>query len=214
MDLFIKSTIVINSAIFLLFLFLISLIIFMYHQNRKKLEELTFVDPVTNGMNRIHFEMGALQLLQNVPTKSYALVSLDIQKFKLINDTFGSEAGNQTLKYIHDILQAHLQDGELSARITADNFNILIRTMPQKQIVARTENIMKEINSYNDHLAQKYFLTASVGIYIVDEPNLNFIAIQDRATVARKNVTHTYADHFSYCQFYSNLERMRLIREK
>ena len=60
-----------------------------------------------------------MKLLRAAPPRTYALVSMDVEKFKLINDTFGSEMGDKTLKFIHDVIAARLGEGELLAGFRA-----------------------------------------------------------------------------------------------
>ena len=183
-------SVIITISIVLLFLMLIALIMWMQRKSNRNLLDLAFVDPITGGLNRARFEKEASEAIAGNPACTFALASMDIQKFKLINDCFGSDAGNQTLKHVYQVICKHLREGEFAARLTADNFNILMRNGPQKELIERLEKIVEDINSFNKSLESKYYLPFSEGVYIIDDPALNLITIQDRANVAPVSYTH------------------------
>lgn len=210
---FVTSTIIISSVIVALFLALILLIIIMYKENTKKLEYIAFVDPVTNGGNNIRFDMEVRKLVRNSPPNTYVLVSFNIKNFKLVNDCFGSNRGDKVLKYIFETIEKNLVDGELVSRINADIFNILLKYNSKEEVLDRLKKIVESINKFNDVLDNKYFLSFSQGIYIIDNPNLDIVSIRDRASVARKNTNKSILGLSSY-MFYTDIERLRMIKEK
>ena len=212
---FVRMSVIITISIVLLFLMLIALIMWMQRKSNRNLLDLAFVDHITGGFNRARFEKEASEAIAGNPACTFALASMDIQKFKLINDCFGSDAGNQTLKHVYQVICKHLREGEFAARLTADNFNILMRNGPQKELIERLEKIVEDINSFNKSLESKYYLPFSEGVYIIDDPALNLITIQDRANVARKNSKEAlHISRLSSCMFYTDLERVRMVREK
>ncbi|EMY9857889.1 GGDEF domain-containing protein [Clostridioides difficile] len=214
-DLLLKKAIFINILIVILFLLLIILIMFINQKNRAQLIKIAYVDSVTKGYSKARFDMEAKKIIQSSSSESYSLVSINIQKFKLINDSFGSEAGDKTLKYIHDVISNYLEPGELLCRVSNDQFNVLIKTIPQKEILKYIENITNDINSFNKNEECKYFIALSIGVYKIDDPNLPLVSIQDRANVARKNNKGNIGNHPLYtCVFYSDLERLKMIKEK
>ncbi len=90
-------------------------------EQNAELQRLAYVDPITEGMNRTRFDMVAGATVHATTPGSHALVWLNLQKFKLINDLFGKTEGNRLLKYIHDVLKQHLRPEELVARTASDN---------------------------------------------------------------------------------------------
>ncbi|MGX9755509.1 bifunctional diguanylate cyclase/phosphodiesterase [Clostridioides difficile] len=214
-DLLLKKAVFINLLIIISFLVLIISIIFINHKNREQLIKVAYIDPVTKGYSKARFDMEAKAIIQSASAETYSLVSINIQKFKLINDSFGSEAGDKTLKYIHDVIANYLNPNELLCRVSNDHFNILIKTIPQEEILQYLENITTDINSFNKNKECKYFIAFSIGIYKIDDPNIPLVSIQDRANVARKNIKGNATNHPLYtCVFYSDLERLRMLKEK
>ncbi|UWD49874.1 EAL domain-containing protein [Clostridioides difficile] len=214
-SLLLKKAVFINILIIILFLLLIISIIFISRKTREQLIKVAYIDPVTKGYSKTRFDMEAKEIIQSASSETYSLVSINIQKFKLINDSFGSEAGDKTLKYIHDVITSYLNPNELLCRVSNDHFNVLIKTIPHKEILQYLENITTDINSFNKNKECKYFIALSIGVYKIDDPNIPLVSVQDRANVARKNIRGNAVNHPLYtCVFYSDLERLRMLKEK
>lgn len=211
---FIHMAVAVDAAIVMLFVLLILLFAHLSWRSRRELERVAFVDPVTDGPNRTCFEQDAGALIHAAPPGAYALVSIDIHKFKLINDTFGSEKGNCALRYIFRIFQNGLREGELAARLSADTFNLLLKNESREMLEARLNTISENVNAFNEGREQKYFLPLYHGVYIVEEPGLDMITLQDRATVARKESRHRGENGLSVCTFYDDNYRTQMRREK
>ena len=184
-------------------------------ETSEKLRKLAFVDPVTGGRNRTSFDLDAGEAIEAAAPGAYALVSLDVQKFKVINDQFGIEGGDRVLARLYDSFVGQLHEGEFAARISADQFNLLLKADTQKRLQARVERISEAANSAISIADDRtYVLTMAAGIYVVDDPALPMMQIQDRANVARKKTEDAYVGRSCACRFYSNEDRVRLATEK
>ncbi len=184
-------------------------------QTMDRLRELAFVDPVTGGRNRVSFERDAAAALEDASGGDYAFVSLDIEKFKVVNDQFGSEQGDAVLRVLYDSLESHLGPGELVGRISADLFNLLLRANAPQRLDTRIEEM---VAAANDALvfegANSYVLTATAGVYVVEDPALPMIQARDRANVARKETGGRRAEKLCACHLYNNEDGARLSNEK
>lgn len=181
----------------------------------EKLRTLAFVDPVTGGRNRVSFEADGGDALKASCAGEYALVSLDIEKFKVINDQFGLEQGDAVLKTLYTCIEAHLGEGEYVGRISADLFNLLLRTEEGCRLEARIEEMVVDANrELVFDGVNTYVLAATAGVYRVDEPTLPMMQIRDRANVARKKVAGRRAGRLVACRSYNNDDRVRLAEEK
>ena len=118
-------------------------------------------------------------------------VSADIRKFKLINDLFGIEMGDRTLRYVYEVLKQNLEEGEFLCRTAADNFCLLLHNTDKRKIINRLSVMAHDINRFNEDQERKYFLSLAFGIYPVLDPNLPLTQQLDRANVALKNVKDT-----------------------
>ncbi len=134
-----------------------------------KLTYQAFHDPLTNLPNRPLFEdrlRRALVRAQRSPN-TIAVLFLDLDGFKLINDSFGHKAGDRLLVLVSERLDSCLRDEDTLARLGGDEFTILlenIQDMEDATSVAR--RIAKQLElpfSLEDH---EIFISASIGIAI------------------------------------------------
>lgn len=183
-------------------------------RSNQKLLELAFVDPLTKGPNRSKFDLDAGGAILEGAPGDYVLVSMDIRKFKLINDLFGIEMGDKTLRHVYEVLEHHLQEGEFVTRVAADNFCLLLHNTDKPMLVNRLEVMSRDINRFNYGIERKYFLSFVFGVCPVLDPNLPLTQLLDRANVALKSIKDTGDSRLFACRFYSDLDRLKLMREK
>jgi len=97
-------------------------------------EQLAMRDPLTGLANRRSFEKElAAQLAQ--PDPDSAVLMLDLDGFKAINDTWGHEVGDKVLTTVADRLLATVRDSDLVARIGGDEFAVLARPAHQAEVL-------------------------------------------------------------------------------
>lgn len=123
----VQSTILTTIAIMLLFMFLIFYIYQAHKKHVNELAKLVFVDELTGANTMTKFKFDAANLIKNTADSAYVLLKIDIDRFKLINDLYGLETGNQVLKIIAQALEKTIcSKTDLCARVTADEFVILL----------------------------------------------------------------------------------------
>lgn len=181
---------------------------------RTQMRELAYVDPVTGGRNRARFELDAGGAVATAQAGTYALASLDLQKFKVVNDLFGIEAGDRALRHVYRCIELRLKEGEYVCRLSADTFLLLMKAEPTAAMEKRLQIMAEDINRFNRNLKHKYLLQMTVGIYPIDNPDLSMTQLQDRANMARKQIKTISSLSLCTCQLYSHGDRMRLAQEK
>lgn len=179
-----------------------------------ELELLAYGDSVTGGINRNRFDMDVSEAIRSAPAGTYALVWMNVEKFKLINDLAGNKEGDRTLRYIHGVIKNHLRPNEYLARISSDNFALLLYDEPDQALMKRLEDMTADINRFNENRKYQYILSFTAGIYRVDDPSLEITLIQDRANVARGEIVKNNITGFCSCRVYSEKEREQLVAEK
>lgn len=209
---FTNLAILLSAIIFILFLILICFIVFNNHRNSIKLEKLAYEDPITNGYTNQRFEIELLEHLQNF--EPFSLVSMDIRRFKLINDVFGSQHGDKMLKHVHDCIKQSLKGGESTARIASDTFHILYESTDRKDIENRLYELSKEVNRFNERIETPYYLTFDYGVYVVNEADTNIVMIRDRANTARKSSKQVEDNSHCHCIFYNDSDRLKMLRDQ
>jgi len=112
-----------------------------------KLKELVFRDPLTGVYNRIHL-MDALQReLKRAArnNKSLAILYIDLDEFKAINDTFGHLVGDRFIKAIAERIHSVCRGSDLVARMGGDEFLVLLSDLENAQDAARVSERLIEI---------------------------------------------------------------------
>lgn len=178
----------------------------------KQIEDIAYLDNITNGINSTKFSMLIKPLISKSPDNTYMMISINIKDFKLINDCFGSEKGNSALKYIYNVLERNIVNGEeFVCRHDADLFYLFMKNRPVLDVLELLYKIENEINYFNKDKENPYFLRLSVGIYMIENHDEDLITIQDHVNTARKSFNKIHKSDFN---FYSDIEKNRLIFEK
>ncbi|MCC0644186.1 MULTISPECIES: GGDEF domain-containing protein [unclassified Clostridioides] len=197
-------------------IFIIGIITWILYTIRRKyikqIEDIAYLDNITNGINSTKFSMLIKPLISKSPDSTYMMIAINIKDFKLINDCFGSEKGNNALKYIYNVLEKNIiNDEEFVCRHDADLFYLFIKNRAVLEVLELLYKIENEINYFNKDKENPYFLRISVGIYTIENHNEDLITIQDHVNTARKSFNKTHKSDFN---FYSDIEKNRLIFEK
>lgn len=181
------SVIVIAGCVFLFFILLIRR---DNNRNRKELERLAFVDPLTGGPNLQKFKIDAQKILEKPPGGQYAVCYADIKGFKFINDIFSRDVGDQLLCYLWQTFSETVPPGELHARAGNDVF-VALRRMKSMEIVEQeSHEIMEKLADFPPTAARGYKVEIYGGMYIIDpkDGNLSLDDMLDRAIEAQREV--------------------------
>ena len=103
------------------------LLVFIYkiREVNLKLQQLAYKDPLTGAANRLLLKE-KFNLVKEKKVHSIAIVFIDMNGFKKINDTFGHEVGDQLLEMVVSRLNAVLREADLLCRLGGDEFVILL----------------------------------------------------------------------------------------
>ncbi len=118
---------------------------------RRALAYQAYHDALTGLINRREFEnrlSNALNSALNDNTSCHVLMYLDLDQFKLINDTCGHQAGDQLLKQITGLLQTRLRSKDVIARLGGDEFGVLLENCNAPQALPIAENLRKAIGDF------------------------------------------------------------------
>ena len=209
-DGYIMQSFLIIAGIILLFVVILVILIKIYRKYFRHLEQIAFTDRITGGDNNNFFQLKCEKLLQAAPPNTYCIVLFNIKNFKLINENFGSYEGNNTLRHVMTVINRHVTKDEPAARSEADNFFLCLKEHDEETIKHRLEEIVTDINSFNQALEEPYYLTIQRGAYIVSNPFLEITVIQDRAKTACRN-RQAYED--GKCIFYDEAYTKKLQKE-
>jgi diguanylate cyclase (GGDEF)-like protein len=125
-------------------------------------------DPLTGLPNRNYFSQRldqAIQLASRRPQHLYAVLFIDLDNFKPVNDTLGHEVGDRLLQHVANQIKQLLRKSDLVARLGGDEFAVLLDDIPNEKhaviVVQRLQARIKRPFVINN---QPIFIGASVGI--------------------------------------------------
>lgn len=120
-------------------------------------------DPLTGLSNRLGLAQEAAQLLAD--GRSHALLLLDLDRFKPINDTYGHDAGDEVLRAVATRLQTHTRPGDIVARLGGDEFVILLANAPvDEELAALVERLEAAVRQPVDFQNQRLTVGVSTGV--------------------------------------------------
>lgn len=143
------------------------------HRLNERLRHQATHDALTGLINRTHFERRLDELLEQVNhgVVRGALLYIDLDQFKIINDTSGHYAGDQLLAGLAQQLAQALKTGDVLARLGGDEFGVLLYNVDEAAALAVAERVRAAIDGYvfgwDGH---SYSFTASVGLVLIDRP--------------------------------------------
>lgn len=182
----------------------------------KTIEHLAFHDPLTNLPNRLLFLDRVEQNIARAQRthESFALLFLDMDRFKTINDTLGHTAGDLVLKEVARRLESCLRNTDTVSRFGGDEFNILLpRAGNEEEIELIAHKVLKTLAWPFDIQDHEVFLTCSIGIGIFPKDGQHADLLVKNADTALYRAKDLGRNNF---QFYSSsmnaqaLERMAM----
>jgi diguanylate cyclase (GGDEF)-like protein/PAS domain S-box-containing protein len=145
-------------------------------------------DALTGLINRREFETRLTTAVESVRQDTgsrQALLYLDLDQFKLVNDTCGHPAGDQLLKQITGVLQSRVRTGDTLARLGGDEFGILLANCTLDQAMRVAETLRQAIRDYR-FIWQDGVLAvgASIGIVEITGDTPTVASVMSAADVA------------------------------
>lgn len=131
-----------------------------------KLEQLALADDLTGLQNRkaVYARLRQEFLRLKRSGRGYAVLYLDIDHFKRINDTFGHETGDQVLHELAKVLVASVRESDLVARHGGEEFMIVLQDTDMDGAVTLAEKICAAVSSHEFPLVRQ--VTTSIGVTI------------------------------------------------
>ena len=187
---------------------------------RKKMEEeirhMAHHDALTGLPNRRLFrDVVNMEMAQARRTrKKLAILFLDLDRFKEVNDTLGHEAGDALLKEVARRLRANIRESDTVARIGGDEFNILLADIPRPEdVTAVARKIMGSFERPFLIAGHELHVTASIGISVYPDDSEETDTLFRYADIAMYHAKERGKNNF---QFYNpdinvrSVERMLL----
>ena len=131
----------------------------------EKLTHQAFHDSLTNLPNRAAFRIGLDHALHGASEGRIAVLFLDLDDFKAVNDTLGHDVGDQLLVAVGARIASTLRPGDTVARLGGDEFAVLLKRMEDEYIASRVaERITRQLLPPFAIDGQEISIRASIGI--------------------------------------------------
>lgn len=144
-------------------------------------------DPLTGLINRREFDNRLNKIITNISKseREHALCFIDLDRFKLVNDSCGHQAGDELLKKIADRLRKMTRDTDTLARLGGDEFAVIMYSCSLDKAKLIAEIFREEVAKTKFDWHGKYFsITASIGIVPLTESTESLTDIQRTADLA------------------------------
>ncbi|MDY0261072.1 EAL domain-containing protein [Syntrophotalea acetylenica] len=182
----------------------------------KTIEHLAFHDPLTGLPNRLLFMDRVNQAIARAHRhhESFALMFLDLDRFKTLNDSLGHTAGDEALREVAKRLDGCLRETDTVSRFGGDEFNILLsQSCHDEEIELVAHKILKALAWPYDINGHEVFMTCSIGIAIYPkdghEAN-NLIKNADTALYRAKDLGRNNFQFYSSSMNARALERIAM----
>lgn len=182
--------------------------------NRKKAENLAkqmaHYDFLTQLPNRRSLQETTESFIfeHEMSSESFAVMFIDIDRFKNINDSMGHSAGDQLLIQLSQRLQSIIREEDFVARFGGDEFIILLPRVNREEAEAYAKEIVKQLTKPFNHRNLEVFIRPSIGVSLFPKDGIDYDTILGSADIAMyKNKTHMNADY----QFFDKKLRQNIL---
>ncbi|MDD3570378.1 MAG: EAL domain-containing protein [Lachnospiraceae bacterium] len=163
-------------------------------------------DMLTGIYNRQAFCRETAKILEKEKNEKYVLLRFDVERFKVINDLFGTETGDEVLCTIALNFKRILRRWGTYGRLEADHF---VCCFPEKFFNA--EKILERIDIVINRIKINYSIVVNFGVYSIDDISLPVERMCDRAHLALRTIKGNYIKKYA---FYDENLRNTILKEQ
>ena len=154
---------------------------------RRQLEYLAQHDMLTSLNNRYYFEQEltrAVEVAKRGKIK-YAMLYIDLDQFKTVNDTAGHSVGDNLLTEVAELYSARLRSGDVLARLGGDEFGVLLQNINEDELHDIGNSYLAALNNFKFTWREEQFeIHSSIGISIIDDNTSTAAEIMRQSDVA------------------------------
>lgn len=167
----------------------------------QKLAHQAAHDPLTGLLNRLEFERRLANALPSArEDHPHALLYLDLDQFKVVNDTCGHPAGDELLRQVTALFQSKIRSRDTLARLGGDEFGLILEACPQAEAVRVAHALRELVQKFRFRWRDKSFsIGVSIGLFVINRAELSLaeaLSAADSACYAAKdagrNRVHVY----------------------
>ncbi|MHB1247176.1 MAG: EAL domain-containing protein [Sulfuriferula sp.] len=144
-------------------------------------------DMLTGLINRREFEARLERALSSAQhqDREHALCYMDLDQFKIVNDSCGHVAGDELLRQLTLHLQQEVRERDTLARLGGDEFGLLLENCPQDKALELAETMRKTVQDFRFSVGDKNFMVGvSIGIVMINHESDNVVSLLTAADAA------------------------------
>ncbi len=175
---------------------------------QRRIQHLSYHDALTGLPNRMLFMDRIDQAISRAQREEgqFALLFIDIDHFKVINDSMGHDAGDQLLNLISIRLREVLRKSDTVARLGGDEFTVIIESLQHPDdVIQITKNILSALDLPTEVNGTEVYVGGSIGIAMYPQDGENFGVLLKNADIAMykakdlgRNTFQFYASEMSH----------------
>lgn len=169
--------------------------------NKEHLIRLAHYDPLTSLPNRVFFNEILNKAIEysKINNKIFAILFIDLDNFKKINDIYGHATGDKTLIETGNRFAEVLRTGDILARLGGDEYIVLLRNISHpKHASTVAEKIIKSSAQSLNIDSHEFFISASIGISIFPNDGNSLEDLQKHADMAMYKAKHVGGGIYQY----------------
>ena len=144
------------------------LVVFVNMQNHNM-----YTDYLTGVNNRKKLDLYLRgKINSSIENRTFSAIMIDVNDFKMINDTFGHDAGDDALKICVKLLDSCIEEGDFIARFGGDEFCVILNTFDESLLKETVYRIKNCFDKYNQSIIHPYKLEISIGYAVYDYESL------------------------------------------
>jgi diguanylate cyclase (GGDEF)-like protein len=178
-------------------------------RSQLEIQRLAQHDPLTGLVNRAQCEQSFHRALATKPDGPLALLFIDLDNFKPINDALGHQAGDEVLKQLAQLMQQQCSDSDVLSRFGGDEF-VLILTQWQNpaELELQIRQLLQLCQQEFYVQEQKVQLSASIGVTLAPADGTDFHQLCKKADTAMYQAKKMGRNRF--CWYHSDMEQQQL----
>jgi diguanylate cyclase (GGDEF)-like protein len=184
------------------------------HSSERHIRQLAYYDSLTDLPNRSLFVQRANDMLESARERNdkLALLFMDLDRFKQINDTLGHDAGDLLLRTAAKRLQSCVRVSDLVARQGGDEFTVMLEAIRTPDMVAKiADKICRAFNQPFTFGEQKLYVCSSIGIALFPDNGSDIGTLMKHADTAMFRAKAKGGACFQYYEFGMEAEILRKV---
>jgi diguanylate cyclase (GGDEF)-like protein len=185
----IQQTVILDPRVYMIVIFSFLFSFCVYWSNReskKRLNNLMLTDEMTGLDSVVKFRTEVHRILRRAKPEEYAVISLDINNFHFITESFGQDIGNSVIIELSQLLKAESLPADHICRNYADNFSLFTKASCRAVLEDRVLTMMNIKPHLHKILPEHYQLNFSIGVNIITRPEESVEQLIDNANIARQ----------------------------